>query len=146
MDSTPAPASTDTDLDLQERVRDAIDALDVIRGTRAHVDVTVASGQVILDGVLQSPMAAAEVERAAADAAGAAAVTSHLLDDATLSSRVAEALGKDPRTAAIPPGYDVVSVFGHMWIVGSFTPEQAQAVTAVARSVPRVLTVTIKEI
>jgi hypothetical protein len=91
-------------------------------------------------------MAAAEVERAATDVAGAAAVTSHLLDDATLSSRVAEALGRDPRTAAIPPGYDVVSVFGHMWIVGSFTPEQAQAVTAVARSVPRVLTVTIKEI
>jgi osmotically-inducible protein OsmY len=146
MDSTPAPANTDTDLDLQERVRDAIYALDVMRGTRAHVNVTVAKGHVTLDGVVQSPMAAAEVERAAADVAGAGAVTSHLLDDATLSSRVAEALGKDPRTATIPPGYDVVSVFGHMWIVGSFTPEQAQAVTAVARSVPGVLTITIKEI
>jgi osmotically-inducible protein OsmY len=144
MDSNLAPASTDIDLDLTERVSGAINALDVLRGTRAHVAVTVTNGHVTLDGVVQSPMAAVEVERAAAAAPGAAGLTSRLTDDASLSRRVAEALATDPRTAAIPPGYRVVSVFGTMWLVGYFTPEQSQALAAVCRGVPGVRTVTIK--
>ena len=140
-----APANTmDTDLDLAERIRTAIHALDVLRGTRAHVEVTVTNGHATLDGVVQSPMAAVEVARAAADVAGGAGVTSHLLDDAGLSNRVAEALATDPRTAAIPPGYDVNSTFGHVKLVGYFTPEQAQAATAVSQAVPGVRGVSIQ--
>lgn len=144
MESNLAPANTDVDLDLQERVNDAIRSHGTLRGTRAHINVTVANGQVTLDGVVQSPMAAAEVERTAADVAGAGAVTSRLTDDATLSRRVAAALAKDPRTAVIPPGYEVASVYGHLSLVGHFTAEQSQALETVARSVPGVRTVTTR--
>ncbi len=134
----------DIDLDLAERVRDAIGALDILRGSRAHVDVMVANGHVTLSGNVQSPMAAAEVGHAAAETAGAAAVTNHVVDDASLSRLVAEALATDPRTAPIEPGYKVASTFGHLWLVGGFTPEQSQAVTAVCQAVAGVRSVTIK--
>jgi osmotically-inducible protein OsmY len=145
MDHDLAPADTmDTDLDLAERIHDAIHALDVLRGTRAHVEVTVTNGHATLEGVVQSPMAAVEVARAAADVAGGAVVTSHLLDDANLSNQVAEALATDPRTAAIPPGYEVNSTFGHLRLVGYFTPGQAQAAKAVCQSVHGVRSVAIQ--
>jgi len=144
-DLAPAPVNTmDADLDLAERVRDAIHALDVLRGSRAQVDVTVSDGHVTLAGVVQSPMAAVEVARAAADVAGAGGVTNHVLDDASLSSRVAEALSTDPRTAAIPPGYQVTSTFGRIKLIGYFTPEQAQAATAVCQAVAGVRSVAIQ--
>ena len=145
MEANLAPAGNiDLDLDLQERVTDAIYALDVLRGTRARVDVLVNSGQVTLQGNLQSPMAAAEVARAAAEVPGAGMVTSHLVDDATLSSQVAEDLSTDARTAAISPGYQVACMYGHIVLVGRFTPEQAQAAEAVCRGVTGVRSVTIK--
>ena len=145
MESNLAPANNmDLDLDLQERVTDAIYGLDVMRGTRALVNVMVSNGQVTLQGALQSPMAAAEVERAAADAPGVGAVISHLVDDATLSSQVAEALATDARTATISPGYQVASMYGHVVLVGSFTAEQAQAAEAVCRGVPGVRSVKVK--
>ena len=144
MDHELAPVNNiDIDLDLAERVRQAIGTLDVLRGSRAHVDVTVANGHVTLAGNVQSPMAAAEVGHAAAEIAGAA-VTNHVVDDATLSRRVAVALSTDPRTAPIGPGYQVASTFGHLWLVGRFTPEQSSAVTAVCQAVAGVRSVTIK--
>ncbi len=138
--------SLDTDLDLAERVRDAIGTLDILHGSRAHVEVTAMGGHVTLEGVVQSPMAAAEVERAAVDVAGPGAVTSHVVDDATLRRRAAEALATDPRTAAIPPGYNVSVTFGHLWLVGRLTAEQAQAATAVCQAVPGVRSVTLKAV
>ncbi len=145
MDSNLAPANNlDLDLDLTERINDAVSAIDGLRGTRAHVEVTVENGHVTLAGVLRSPMAAAEVERAAAAVSGGAPIANHVTDDATVSRRVAEALATDARTSAIPPGYDVVSVYGHITLVGTFTPEQVQAATAVCQAVPAVRSVTIK--
>jgi len=145
MESHAAPANTiDLDLDLQERVMDAINALDVLRGSRAKVDVTVSNGQVTLQGALQSPMAAAEVARAAADVAGPTAVVNQLVDDATLSSQVAEILSTNAHTAAIPPGYQVASMHGHVTLIGYFTADQAQAAEFVARGVPGVRSVTVR--
>jgi osmotically-inducible protein OsmY len=144
MDSNLATVNVDFDLDLQERVHDAIYALDVLRGTRAHVDVAVNNGQVTLQGNIQSPMAAAEVERTAAEAPGVTRVISHVVDDATLSSQLAEALATDVRTAAIPPGYEVASLYGHVMLIGRFTAEQAQAVETVAHGVPSVRSVNVK--
>jgi osmotically-inducible protein OsmY len=146
MESNLALANADLDLDLAERVSHAIRSVDVLRGSRARVDVSVTNGHVTLAGVVQSPMAAVEVERAAAEASGASGITSHLVDDATLSRRVAAAVGKDPRTAVIPPGYEVISVFGHLALVGSFTEEQSRALTEVGRSVPGVRSITIRQL
>ena len=144
MESNLAPADTDLDLDLQERVNNAIHTLDVLRGSRAQVTVTVSGGQVTLSGVLQSPMAAAEVAHAAAEVAGSLPVVNHLLDDATLSSRVAEALATDPRTAAISPGYQVAAMYGHLVLIGNFSAAQAQALQAVAAGVPGARSVTVQ--
>lgn len=144
MESNLAPANTDLDLDLQERVTSAIHALDVLRGSRAHVAVTVKGGQVTLAGVLQSPMAAAEVAHVAAEVAGDLPVINHLADDATLSSQVAAALSRDPRTAAIPPGYQVACTYGHLTLIGYFNASQSLALEAVARGMPGVRTVTVQ--
>jgi osmotically-inducible protein OsmY len=144
MESNLAPANTDLDLDLQERVSDAIQALDVMHGSRAQVAVTVSGGQVTLAGILQSPMAAAEVAHAAGEVAGDLPVINHLLDDASLSSQVAEALSTDPRTAAISPGYQVASNYGHLTLIGYFSGPAAQAMDAVARGMPGVRSVTVK--
>jgi osmotically-inducible protein OsmY len=151
MDSHPTPTPTedvasqaDLDLDLAERVTQAVNGLDVVRGTRAHVTVMVAGGHVTLAGVLQSPMAAAEVEHVAAYVSGGAPITNKLVDDAALSTRVAEALATDARTASIPPGYEVASVYGHLSLVGAFTAAEAEAARAVAQGVPGVLTVAVK--
>ena len=142
MESNLAPVNTD--LDLQERVADAIHALDVLRGSRAQVAVTVSGGQVTLAGVLQSPMAAAEVAHAAAGVAGNLPVINRLMDDATLSSQVAEALSTDPRTAAISPGYQVAAMYGHLTLIGHFSGLESQALEAVARGMTGVRTDTVK--
>ena len=75
---------------------------------------------------------------------GVSSVTSHVVDDATLTRRVAEALSKDERTSAIPPGYRVSSVFGHLTLVGYFTEGQSRAVLAVCQSVKGTRTVNVK--
>jgi len=144
MDSNLAPATTDLDLDLQERVHDAIHALDVMRGSRAHVAVTVSGGQVTLEGNVQSPMAAAEVAHAARGVAGSLPVINHLVDDATLTNQVAEALATNPHTSAISPGYQVAAMYGHLTLIGYFNAEQSRALAAVARVVPGVRTVTVR--
>jgi len=144
MESNLATANTDLDLDLQERVRGAIYALDVLRGSRAQVAVTVSGGQVTLEGVLQSPMAAAEVAHAAAEVAGGLPIHNHLLDDASLSSQVAEALSTDPRTLAISPGYQVAAMYGHLTLIGYFSGPEAQALEAVARGMAGVRSVKVQ--
>ena len=144
MESNLAPANADLDLDLQERVTDAIQSLDVLRGSRTQVMVTVRGGQVTLAGVLQSPMAVAEVAHAAAEVAGSLPIVNHLTDDATLSSQVAEALSTDPRTAAISPGYQAASMYGHLTLIGNFNAAQAQALEAVAHGLPGVRSVTVQ--
>jgi osmotically-inducible protein OsmY len=144
MESNLASVNTDLDLDLQERVTNAIHALDVLHGSRAQVAVTVSGGQITLAGVLQSPMAAAEVAHAAAEVAGDLPVINHLTDDASLSSQVAAALSTDPRNAAISPGYQVASMYGHLTLIGNFSAAQAQALEAVARGMPGVRAVTVQ--
>lgn len=146
MESNLALANTDLDLDLQERVTNAIQSLDVLRGSRTQVVVTVSGGQVTLTGVLQSPMAAAEVAHAAAEVAGNLPVVNHLLDDASLSSQVAEALSTDSRTAAISPGYQVASMYGRLTLIGQFSAAQAQALEAVAHGLPGVRSVTVQRL
>lgn len=138
MEANLVSTTTDLDLDLHERVNDAIHTLDVLRGSRAHVEVIVSNGQVTLQGNVQSPMAAAEMAHAAASVAGAGAITNQVVDDATLSRQVAEALSTDPRTAAIAPGYEANAMYGHVRLVGHFTVEQSQAVETVGRALPGV--------
>lgn len=144
METTIAAAVADTDYDLEGQVRDAILAIDAVRGTRAEVLVTVQAGHVTLDGVVQSEMAAIEVERAAEAVPGVRAVTNNLIDDATLVRRVAEALAEDARTSSIPPGYSVNSTFGHLRITGYFTGEQARGVLAVAQAASGVHAVSVQ--
>ena len=86
------------------------------------------------------------MEWAAADVPGVQGVTNMLADDGTLSRRVANALAYDPRTTAIPPGYEVTPIFGHTVLIGKFTDEQARAVEAVSLAVPDVLSVKIKRL
>jgi hypothetical protein len=146
MQVTLEPAITDTDLDLEAQVRDAIDQLDILNGTQARVDIEVKDGHVTLRGNVQSPMSCVEVEWAAAAVPGVMSVTNLLADDGTLSRRVATALAYDPRTSAIPPGYEVTPMFGHTLLIGKFTDEQAGALMAVSQAVPDVLSVKIKRL
>ena len=141
-----SPAQTDADLDLEGQVRDSVNKLDFLNGTRAWVNIDVADGHVTLRGNVQSPMSAVEVERAAAEVAGVKSVTGLVVDDATLSRRVAESLARDPRTSAIPPGYEVTVMFGYITLIGRFTEEQALAAQAVSQAVPDVRGVHVKRL
>jgi hypothetical protein len=140
------PVTTDTDLDLEAQVRDAIDQLDILNGTQARVDIEVKDGHVTVRGNVQSPMACVEVEWVTAAVPGVKGVTNMLVDDAELSRRVATALAYDPRASSIPPGYEVTPVFGHIVVIGKFGDEQASAVLAVAQDVPDVRSVVIKRL
>lgn len=144
MDADPLTFSADTALDLEAEVREAIHSLDILRGTRAEVNIAVSGGHVTLHGVVQSPMAAVEAERAAADVPGVTEVTNELVDDGSLTRQVAEVLARDPRTRGIPPGYEVTSIFGHLTLIGRFTAAEANAVLAVTQAVPGVRTVNLK--
>jgi hypothetical protein len=146
MDVNLEPALTDMDLDLDAVVRDTLDQLDILKGSEAKVRVAVKDGHVTLHGNVQSPMSCIEVEWAAASVPGVKGVTNELADDATLSRRVATALAYDPRTASIPPGYEVTPMFGHVLIIGKFSDDQAAAVTAVTQAVPDVLSVKIRRL
>ena len=146
MQVTLEPVITDSDLDLEAQVRDAVDQLDILNGTQARVDLKVNDGHVTIRGNVQSPMSCVEVEWAVAAVAGVKGVTNLLVDDAELSRRVATALAYDPRTGAIPPGYEVTPMFGHIVVIGKFSDEQAGAVLAVAQAVPDVRSVAIKRL
>ncbi|MEO6626900.1 MAG: BON domain-containing protein [Burkholderiaceae bacterium] len=140
------PVMTDTDLDLETEVRDALDQLDILKGSEAQVAVEVKDSLVTLRGNVQSPMSCVEVEWAAAAVPGVMGVTNMLVDDAELSRRVAMALAYDPRTAAIQPGYEVAPMFGHIQIIGKFSDEQAAAVAAVGEAVPEVRSLKLKRL
>ncbi|MCC6189314.1 MAG: BON domain-containing protein [Anaerolineales bacterium] len=144
MDATLAPVRADQDLDLYAQVHDVLNNFDLVRGSRADVEVEVADGHVTLRGAVQSPMAAVEVGRAVAELPGLTGLTNLLVDDGTLSRDVAEALATDPRTEAIPPGYQVTSVFRHVTLAGRFTNDEARAVLAVAQAVPGVRAARVK--
>jgi osmotically-inducible protein OsmY len=144
MEANLTSVTTDQDLDLHAAVHDVLNSLDLVRGTRAEIDVAVSNGHVTLRGVVQSPMVVVEVERAVAEVPGVAGLTNLLVDDGTLSRNVAEALATDPRTQSIPPGYEVTSVFGHVTLVGRFTNDEARAVMAVTQAVPGVHAVNVK--
>lgn len=135
---------TDRDLDLLDAVHTALNQLDLVRSSRAQVVVQVAAGHVTLHGAVQSPMVAVEVERAVADVPGVESVHNALVDDGNLSRSVAEALATDPRTQAIPPGYEVTAVFAQITLIGRFTDTEAQAVMAVTQAVPGVRGVNVK--
>ena len=140
------PVMTDTDLDLEARLRDVIEGLDGLQGTQARLEIDVQDGHVTLRGNVQSPMTCVEAEWAASAVPGVKGMSNLIVDDAALSRRVATALAYDARTAAIPPGYEVTPVFGHIVIIGKFTDEQAAAVTAVAQAVPDVRSVMLKRL
>jgi osmotically-inducible protein OsmY len=135
---------TDVDVDLGAAVREALDALDFVRASRAEVAVKVENAHITLAGYVQSPMALVEAERAAESVPGVAGVTNLLIDDGSLARQVAEALATDARTRAIAPGYEVTVVFGYLTLIGRFTDEDARAAQAVAEAVPGVRRVTLK--
>ena len=142
---TNAPSTlSDRDLDLTAAIHDVLNQLDLVRGSRARVSVQVNGGQVTLTGAVQSPMVAVDVERAVADVPGVEQVINDLVDDGTLVRDVAEALATDPRTQAIPPGYEVTSVFAQVTLIGRFTDAEGQAVMAVTQAVPGVRSVNVK--
>ena len=145
MDAEAAPpAMTDQDLDLDVELTDRLHQLDGLAGTRADVQVEVLNGHVTLRGAVQSPMIAVEVERVVADTPGVTGLTNLLTDDPGLSIEVAEALATDARTSAIPPGYEVTVVFGHVTVIGRCDEELARQVMAVAQGVPGVRSVNVK--
>lgn len=135
---------TDSDLDLWAEIRANLNQLDLVRSSRAQVEVQVAAGAVTLIGAVQSPMVAVEVERAVAEVPGVESVQNDLVDDGTLSRAIAEALATDPRTQAIPPGYEVTVIFAQVTLIGRFTDSEAQAVMAVAQALPGVRGVNVK--
>lgn len=140
----PTAVLADHDLDLEAALNAMLFGMDGLRGTRADVRVEAVAGHVTLRGAVQSPMVAAEVERAVAATPGVAGVTNLLTDDGSLSRAVAEALAADPRTRAIPPGYRITAIFAHVNVAGRFTDAEAQQVMAVAQAVPGVRSVNVK--
>lgn len=144
VDANSTTTLTDRDLDLLAAIHDNLNQLDLVRSSRAQVAVQVAAGQVTLTGAVQSPMVAVEVERAVAEVPGVESLDNQLVDDGTLSRQIAEELATDPRTAAIPPGYEVTSVFAQVTLIGRFTDLEAQAVMAVTHAVPGVRGVNVK--
>lgn len=144
VDTNAASTLSDQNLDLTAAIHDVLNQVDVLRGSRARVSVQVNGGQVTLTGAVQSPMAAVDVERAVADVPGVEQVLNDLVDDGTLVRDVAEALATDPRTQAIPPGYEVTAVFAQVTLIGRFTNAEAQAVMAVTQAVPGVAGVNVK--
>ena len=136
MEATALPTTLSTDVDLEAEVTRAILELDALRPTPAEVNVGVAQGQVTLTGIVPSRMIAAEVERVARGVPGVSSVSNRLLDDGSLTLRVAHALATDPRTRTIPPGYRVLCVFGHVTLVGRFGDKAQRPVAVeVAQSV-----------
>ncbi len=135
METTAVPVHTSTDLDLEAEVVRAIRGLDILRPTRAEVNVSVENGQVTLTGIVPSIFAAVEAERAVRALPGIRGVTNKLLDDGAIARRAAHALAADPRTQSIPLGYRVTCFFGHIGVVGHLTEEQRQAVTEVCQSI-----------
>lgn len=144
VDATPSLMPTDSDLDLLAEVHAVLNQLPTVRGSRAQVRALVSGGRVTLTGNVQSPMVAVEVERAVAEAPGLVELDNQLVDDGTLMRDVAEALATDPRTRAIPPGYEVTSVFGQVTLIGRFNDAEAVAVMAVTQAVPGVRGVNVK--
>ena len=135
METTAIPVHTSTDLDLEAEVVRAIRGLDILRPTRAEVNVSVEDGRVTLTGIVPSIFAAVEAERAVLVLLGVRGVTNKLLDDGAITRRAAHALAADPRTRAIPLGYQVTCFFGHVSVVGHLTEEQRQAVTEVCQPI-----------
>ena len=135
---------TDSDLDLRAVVRDVLNQLDLVRGSRAKVSAHVAAGRVTLNGFVQSPMVAVEVERAVAGVPGTTSVDNQLVDDGTLTRRLGDVLSTDPATSSIPPGYEITSVFGQVTLIGRFSDAEARDLMAVAQAVPGVRSVNVK--
>ncbi len=135
MDTIAFPTTTNADLDIEAAVTEAIRNLDILRPTRAEVDVAVSGGHVTLSGIVPSIFAVTEAMRAVQAVPGVTAVTSQLYDDATLTRQAAHALVVDARTKDISLGYQVTSFFGHLGVIGQFTPEQQAALVAVCQSI-----------
>jgi osmotically-inducible protein OsmY len=96
----------------------------------------VKDGFVTLAGLVPSVFAASEAERAARAVPGVVGVANHLLDDGSLTRRVAHALATDPRTRSIPPGYRVTCFYGRVVLVGNLDEEVTRtAVVEVCKSV-----------
>ena len=146
MEIDTTPAGTDVDNDLEAEVSDAVMSLDAVRPSAAVVKVHVTDGWVTLSGFVQSPMAVVEVERSVEAVPGVKGVINNLIDDGSQSRLVAEVIATDPATRAIPPGYEVTVTFGYVTLIGWFTPEQSQALTAVTQTIPGVRGVNIKSL
>ena len=136
MEMTAFPTDITTDLDIEAEVTGAIRGLDILRPTRAEVNISVTNGQVTLTGIVPSIFAAIEAERAARAVPGVVGVSNQLVDDGTLTRHLAHRLATDLRTRGIPPGYRVKCFFGHVTVMDHFADEQTRAAVAeVCRSV-----------
>ena len=95
---------------------------------------------------MRSDMIAPAIEQAVRAVVGPRSVVNHLVDDSSLVRRLATALATNARTQAIPPGYQVISTFGRVRVVGTFADETRAAICQVCSDVPEVRSVEIESI
>jgi len=143
MDTIALPTETSADLDLETAVAEVIRNLDILRPTHAEVDVAVSGGHVTLSGIVSSIFAVTEAVRAVQAVPGVTGVTSQLYDDGTITRQAAHALAVEAQTKDIPLGYQVTSLFGHLSVIGRFTPEQEAALMAVCQNIAGVRSVRV---
>jgi osmotically-inducible protein OsmY len=112
-------------MDIQADAQEAITALYTANADGVLLDVNVLRGQVTLTGYMRSEMIGPAIEHAVRAVDGTRGVVNHLVDDSSLVRCLATALSSDARTQAIPPGYQVMSSFGRVMVVGALTEQMA---------------------
>jgi len=139
METIEIPTHSSSDMDTEAEVTRAIYSLDNVRPTRSEVVISATRGQVLLTGYVPTEMIATEA------VPGVVGVSNQLVDDTSLTRRVAEALATDSRTRAIPPGYQVTSTVGYVTVVAEgFDEAQRAETTEVCQSVTGVRGVKVK--
>lgn len=143
MEQTMTADAAAADLDLRDRIEDALWSLDTVRNTRPAIAVTVRGGHAALDGVVPSPMIRDQIEHVVRGVAGLSGLSLNLLSDSEIEYRAAYALATDARTRGIRPGYRVVSRNGQIRMIGRLSPDERAAAEAVLRSVRGVRAVVV---
>jgi osmotically-inducible protein OsmY len=138
VETSPAgPPLTAADLDLYERVFEAIQAQDVVRETEPPLRIAVADGVVTISGVVLTRIMHERVLYVAASTPGVKKVIDELYTDPEIENTVAAALVADPglNGAAVDVSSykGSITVYGHMPDVA-----QREKALAVAVAVPGV--------
>lgn len=128
---------TAADLDLYERVHEALDAQDVVRESDPPLLVGLADGVATVSGVVRTRIMRERVLYVVASTPGVKKVIDELFTDPEIANAVAEALAAEPGldSAAV----DVSSYKGHITIYGQVPGEDQHArALAIAAAVPGV--------